>query len=164
MPDIEYLFFIIVFPGYIPDHFILHSLIGAATIGTIISIMVTVYVYPVISSLLFALDKTRVIEICRLTMILVISCMLGNLFHILLDIFMHRFNSILWPFINPNDAIGIFTLIFAFEGDIGLGSIYASILIHAVFILLMISIFVKSRRNLWESILLGKFLEFRNEG
>ena len=158
IPDIEYLFFFIFLPGIIPDHFILHSLIGGVTIGTIISIIVTVFMYPVLTSLLFGLDKARVSEVCRLTPVLALSCLMGNLFHILLDVFMHRFNSILWPFVDPNEIIGILTFVFAFafESNIGLGSIYASVLIHMIFALLMIVIFVKSRRNLWELILVGK--------
>lgn len=149
-------FLIIFFHRILPDHLILHSLIGAVTIGTIISIFMTVYLYPILTSLLFGLDRIKIKEVCRLTPVLVLSCMLGNLFHILLDVFMHRFNSILWPFVDPNEIVGILTLAFAFEGNIGLGSIYASVLIHTIMGLLSIAIIVRSRRNLWELILVGK--------
>lgn len=165
IPDIEYLFYFIFFPGFIPDFFILHSLIGGVILGTTISIIVIIFIYPLLTSLLFGLDKMKVTKVCRLTMILVISCMLGNLFHILLDVFMHRFNSILWPFVDPHDIPGILSLAFAFpfEGNIGVGSIWASILLHTIFTLLMIVIFVKSRRNLWELILVGNYIEIGNE-
>ena len=156
IPDIEVPFLIIFFHSVLPDHFILHSLIGGVTIGTIISIFVTVYLYPILTSLFFGLDRVKVKEVCRLTPVLVLSCMLGNLFHILLDVFMHRSNSILWPFIDPNEIVGILTLAFAFEGNIVLGSIYASILIHTIMGLLWIAIIVRSRRNLWDLILVGK--------
>jgi len=164
IPDIEYLFYFIFFPGFIPDFFILHSLIGGVILGTIISIIVIIFIYPLLTSLLFGLDKIKVTKVCRLTMILVISCMLGNLFHILLDVFMHRFNSILWPFVDPRDIPGILSLAFAFpfEGNIGVGSIWASVLLHTIFTLLMIVIFVKSRRNLWELILVGNYIEIGN--
>ncbi|MFW9881368.1 MAG: hypothetical protein ACFFG0_50535 [Candidatus Thorarchaeota archaeon] len=79
--------------------------------------------------------------------------MLENLYQFLMDVFMHRFNSMLWPFVDPNEIVGILT--FAFEGNIDLGSIIASILLHTIMGLLMIVILVKSRRNLWELILVG---------
>ncbi len=152
IPDIEYLFYFIFFPGFIPDYFLLHSLIGGAILGTIISVISIIFIYPLLTSLFFGLDKTRVTEVCRLSPILVLSCILGSLFHIILDVFMHRFNSILWPFVDPYNIPGIFSFAFAFifEGNIGLGAIWASILLHTIFAVLMIVLFVKSRRNLWD--------------
>jgi len=156
IPDIEVPILFIFFHGILPDHLILHSLIGAVTIGTIISTFVTVSLYPILTSLLFGLDRVKVKDVCRLTPVLVLSCMLGNLFHILLDVFMHRFNSILWPFVDPNEIVGILTLAFTFDSNIGLGSIYASVLIHTIMGLLSIAIIVKSRGNLWKLILVGE--------
>ena len=69
---------------------------------------------------------------------------------------MHRFNSILWPFVDPNEIVGILTLAFTFDSNIGLGSIYASVLIHTIMGLLSIAIIVKSRGNLWKLILVGE--------
>lgn len=161
LPDIEVPFLFIFFKGVLPDHLILHSLIGAVTIGTIISTFVTIILYPILTSLLFRLDRVKIKEVCRISPVLVLSCMMGNLFHIFLDVFMHRFNSILWPFVDPNEIVGILTLAFAYilEGNIVLGSIYASVLLHSIFVLLMIAIVVKCRRNLWERILVGKHFE-----
>ncbi len=156
MPDIEVPFLIIFFHGVLPDHFILHSLIGAVTIGTIISTFMTVSLYPILTSLLFRLDRIKLNEICRLTPVLVLSSMLGNLFHILLDIPMHPFNPVLWPFVDPYNIVGILVLAFAIEGDIGLGFLRARILTNAIMGILVIAIIVKSRRNLWELILIGK--------
>jgi len=96
IPDIEVPILFFFFNGILPDHYILHSLIGALTIGTIISILVVVALYPILISIVFHLDKDKLKEKCKLTPVLVLSCMLGNVFHILLDIIMHPFNSVLW--------------------------------------------------------------------
>ena len=156
IPDIEVPILIIFFHGVLPDHFILHSLIGAVTIGAFISTFVTVLLYPILVSMFFGVDRVKLNEVCRLTPVLVLSCMLGNLFHLLLDLLMHPFNPTLWPFIDPYNIVGILVLALAIEGDIGLGFLRANILTNAITGLLMIAILLKSRRNLWELIFVGK--------
>ena len=156
IPDIEMPILIVFFSGVLPDHFIMHSLIGALTIGTFISTLVTVMLYPILTSLFFRLDKVKIKELCRLTPVLVLSCMLGNVFHILLDIPMHPFNPVLWPFVDPYSIVGILVLVFAVDGNISLGFLIARILINVIMGLFMVSIVIKSRRNLWEQILVGK--------
>ena len=156
IPDIEVPILFIFFHGILPYHLILHSLIGAVTIGTIISTFVTVSLYPILTSKLFGLERVKVKDVCRLTPVLVLSCMLGNIFHILLDILTHPFNPILWPFVDPYDFVGILIFAFGLEGKMSLGYLYAKILENVIMGLIMIAIIVKSRRNLRELILLGK--------
>jgi hypothetical protein len=160
LPDIEVPFLLIFFSGLLPDHLILHSLIGAVTVGTIISIFVTVYLYPILTSWLFHLDKEKIKEVCRFSPSLTLSCMLGNLFHIFLDIPMHPFNPVLWPFVDPYSIVGILVLVFSTEGDIARGFLHARILVNILMItimgLLLTIIIVKNRKNLWERLLIGK--------
>ncbi len=162
IPDIEVPILLFFFSGTLPDHFVLHSLIGAFTIGTFISIFVTVYLYPLLTSLLFHLDKAKIKGVCRFSPSLALSCMLGNLFHIFLDIPMHPFNPVLWPFVDPYSIVGILILVFAVEGDIARGFLYARILVNILMItfmgILLAIIIVKNRKNLWEQILVGKIL------
>ena len=162
MPDIEVPFLVFFFWGVLPDHLILHSLIGAVTVGTIISVLVTVYIYPILTSLLFRLDKAKLKQVCRFSPALALSCMLGNLFHIFLDIPMHPFNPVLWPFVDPYKIIGILVLVFANKGDISLGFLHARILVNILMItimgILLTLIIVKNRKNLWERLLIGEFL------
>ncbi|MHA1931382.1 MAG: DUF4184 family protein [Promethearchaeota archaeon] len=159
IPDIEVPLLLIFFSGVLPDHLILHSLIGAVTLGTIISILITVYIYPILSSLLFRLDKAKTKEACRLSPALLLSCILGNLFHVFLDIPMHPFNPVLWPFIDPNSIVGILVLTFAIEGDRILGFLYARILMGILMTLitgiLLTIIFIKNKKIFWERILIG---------
>ena len=155
IPDIEVPILFLFFSEGIDSHFILHSLIGALTIGTLISTLATVLLYPIIASLLFQLDKVKVKEACKLTPVLVFSCMLGNVFHILLDLPMHPYSLILWPFVDPNNIIGVLVLVFAVDGDIKLGFLIANILTSLIMGLFMAAVVIKSRKNLWEQILIG---------
>ena len=156
IPDIEVPILFLFFNVGIDNHFILHSLVGALTIGTLVSIIATVYLYPLLASLIFRIDRDKVKEACKLTPILVISCMLGNIFHILLDLPMHPYSLILWPFVDPNSIVGVLVLVFAVDGDIKLGFLIANILTNLIMGLFMVSIIIKSRRNLWEQMLIGK--------
>ncbi len=160
IPDIEVLFLRFFFSGVLPDHLVLHSLVGAFTIGTTISMFVTVYLYPILTSLFFRLERAKIKEFCRLSPALVLSCMLGNLFHIFLDIPMHPFNPVLWPFVDPYNIVGILVLIFTIEGDIRLGFLHARISVNILMItimgILLTIIIVKNRKNLWERVLIGE--------
>jgi membrane-bound metal-dependent hydrolase YbcI (DUF457 family) len=104
----------------------------------------------------------RIKEVCRLTPVLIFSCLLGNIFHILLDIPMHPFNPVFWPFIDPYAIIGPLVLAFSVGGDIGLGFLYARILNYVIMGGLMTAILVKSRKNLWEKVLVGN-IYFKSE-
>lgn len=157
MPDIEVLFLRIFFHGILPDHLILHSLVGAVTIGTIFSTLATILLYPILASLIFRIERVKLKKECKLTPVLVLSCMLGNLFHILLDIPMHPFNPVLWPFVDPYDIIGVLVLAFAFEGDISLGFLYARILTNIVVGIVGFIIIIKSRKNLKTLIFVEKY-------
>ena len=148
IPDIEVPVLIFFFRGILPDHFILHSLLGAITFGTIISILVTVYLYPIVASLIFRINKVKVREACKFSRALIFSCMLGNIFHILLDISMHPFNPVLWPFVDPYDIVGPLVLIFAIGGNISIGFFYANIFTSIITGLITISILVMYRRNI----------------
>lgn len=160
IPDIEVPFLIFFFSGVLPDHLVLHSLIGALTLGTIISVLITVYIYPILASLIFRRDKVKTKEVCRFSPALVLSCMLGNLFHIVFDIPMHPFNPVLWPFIDPYSIVGILVVIFAKGGDIDLGFLYARILMGILMItimgILLTIIIVKNKKTFWERVLIGK--------
>ena len=156
MPDIEVPILFLFFNIGIDNHFILHSFVGALTIGTLISTLVTVYLYPILTSLIFRFDKIKVKKACKLTPILVFSCILGNVFHILLDLPMHPYSFVLWPFVDPSSIVGFLVLVFAPGGDITLGFFYARVFNNIIMGLLTLAIGLKCRKNLWEQIIIGK--------
>jgi len=69
---------------------------------------------------------------------------------------MHPYSLILWPFIDPNNIVGVLVLVFAVGGDIKLGFLIANILTNLIMGLFMVAIVIKSRRNLWEQVIVGK--------
>jgi hypothetical protein len=155
MPDIEVPIIFLFFDVGIDNHFILHSLIGALTIGTLLSILATVLVYPLLVSFIFRVNKNKVREACRFTPFLVLSCMLGNVFHLILDYPMHPYSFILWPFVDPNSIVGFIVLLFGQEGDLSMGFLFARIFNYIVMGSLMIAIAVRCRKNLWDQALIG---------
>ncbi|MFX1456486.1 MAG: DUF4184 family protein [Promethearchaeota archaeon] len=160
IPDIEVPFLFFFFSGIFPDHLILHSLLGALTLGTVISVFTTVYIYPIIVSTLFRLDKKKIKEICRFSPTLLLSCILGIVFHLFLDILMHPFNPTLWPFDSPYNFVGIIVMIFSVGGNLEVGFLYARILVNGIMVsvmgLLFIILHIKNKDHFWEVVLTGK--------
>jgi len=47
-PDLEIPFMVLLFGTQVPNRMILHRLLGSATIGTFLALIVTVLVYPLL--------------------------------------------------------------------------------------------------------------------
>ncbi|MHA2223088.1 MAG: DUF4184 family protein [Candidatus Thorarchaeota archaeon] len=117
IPDIEVPLMWFFFSD-LPDHLVLHSLIGAATVGTFLAIIVTRLLYAPIISTLFGVDRERLNETTGMSTMLVVSCLIGVLSHILIDYPMHWFNPILWPWVDPYAVVGPLVLLFTPFGSI----------------------------------------------
>jgi membrane-bound metal-dependent hydrolase YbcI (DUF457 family) len=111
IPDIEVPLMWIFFND-LPDHQFLHSFIGAVTAGTLLAVLVTWLLYPRIISTLFGVDGENLKEVTGLSKMLVLSCLIGVLSHLLVDYPMHWYNPILWPLVNPFDVVGPLVLLF----------------------------------------------------
>jgi hypothetical protein len=150
MPDVEVPLMWIFF-NTLPDHLFLHSLIGAATVGTLLTVLVTRFLYAPLISTIFGVDKTELNEVCRITPWLIASSFIGVMSHLILDFPMHWYNPILWPWINPFDVIGPLILLFMPMFDFWNAYIIASSITHISMIVLWIVIIAKlhSKGNLW---------------
>jgi hypothetical protein len=73
-PDLEIPVLFLVFGT---DRLVLHSLLGAATIGTMLSVTFTITLYPILISYVFGLDEEQVKEKTRLSLSLIVSCLVG---------------------------------------------------------------------------------------
>ncbi len=156
IPDVEVLVLFFFFPNLL-DHLVLHSLVGVLTLGTLIAVFVTRFLYPPIISKLFGVDRKLLDDACKITPSLVLSCMLGAFFHVIVDIPMHWYNPVFWPWVNPLDIVGPLVLLFAFEGDIQLGYLRANLFLNAIMIVLWSIILIRtSGKNSWEQIWLGE--------
>jgi membrane-bound metal-dependent hydrolase YbcI (DUF457 family) len=146
LPDLEIPFIVLLFGTSVPNHLLLHSLTGALTVGTALAIAITVFIYPRLMSAIFPADKLKVKEKCHLSISLIFSCALGCLSHVLLDVTNHAYNPLFWPFLASNETP---SSIVPFLGGVET----ASLLIHAVMIVLFIGLFVNKRENFWEHLL-----------
>jgi hypothetical protein len=154
IPDIEVPLMWAFFPG-VWDHLLFHSFLGVFTVCTLLAIIVTRFIYPPFISLIFGVDRGQLAEACRVTPSLVVSCMLGALFHVLIDIPMHPFNPALWPWIPPNEIVGSVVLFFG-EGSMLVGFTRANTLFSTIMgVLGALILIVNINKNLWEEIWLG---------
>jgi len=94
--------FVWLFTGGLYNRLILHSLLGAAVVGTFIAALLTVFAYPIAVSSVFRLDKKEVEEKCRFSSMLVFCCLVGTVSHVLIDSLHHNFNPLLYPFANES--------------------------------------------------------------
>lgn len=101
VPDLEIPFLHFV-TGGLHDRLVLHSLLGAAVFGTFIAVLLTSFVYPIVVSSVFRLDKVEVAKKCRLSIMLMLSCLIGSLSHVLIDSLHHDFNPLLYPFVSKS--------------------------------------------------------------
>jgi membrane-bound metal-dependent hydrolase YbcI (DUF457 family) len=146
-PDLEIPTIMLLFGTQVPNRMILHSLLGSATLGTFLALIVTIRIYPPLVSRLFHVDKKKVESKCKLSFALVFSVFVGILSHVLLDVTNHPYNPVLWPFL-PATATPS-PIYFALGNP--LGSLWMQIIMA---VLLAALIFAK-RKNLFEELLVG---------
>jgi membrane-bound metal-dependent hydrolase YbcI (DUF457 family) len=155
MPDIEVPLMWVLFPGFPYDHLLLHSIVGAMTLGLTAAVFATVFIYPQLVAFMFGLDREAIAEECQISRILVVSALIGLLSHLLLDVTMHWYNPLLWPWVEPEALVGPLVLLLAFDGDIQVtGFTLARVLVHGIMLLLFVAILARERgdgiwRRLW---------------
>ena len=145
--DIEIPFIALLFGTQIPNRMVLHSLLGSATIGTFLALIITVQVYPPLVSRIFHVDKKRAKSKCKLSFAVVFSVLVGNLSHVLLDVTNHPYNPVFWPFL-PATATPR-PIYFALGNPLG------SLWMQIIMAVLLAALIVVKRRNLFEELLIG---------
>ena len=147
-PDFEIPVLVLLFGTQVPHRLVLHSLLGAATVGTVLSVVFTVLVYPPLVGFFFKLDREKVRSRCRLSLGLIFSCLLGNLSHVMLDVVNHLYNPIFWPFLQLSETP---SPICSFLG----GMESASLILHAFLLIVFVAFLISQRQNLLERLLVG---------
>jgi len=148
LPDLEIPVMALLFGMQPSPRLVLHSLLGAVTIGTLLSMLLTVLVYPRLASAIFPVSKSRVEEKCRFSRGLAFSCLLGGVSHVLLDVTNHAYNPVLWPFLGVHETPSPIVPVLG-------GVEMASILIHASMVVLFVGLFFGKREHFWEKLLIG---------
>ncbi|RDE12797.1 MAG: hypothetical protein C4K49_09610 [Candidatus Thorarchaeota archaeon] len=162
IPDIE-VPILWVFDRGVPDHLILHSLLGLLTLGMLLSVLITHYLYPPLVANIFRVERLGLNKACSLGTALYLSCLVGLLGHLALDLPMHWFNPVLWPWIDPYTIVGILVLLLAPEGDLQAGFALANSLVSSVMLVALLGIAWKCRHSLWTNMLLGESSASSNE-
>lgn len=101
IPDVENVFLYII-TGGVRDRLVLHSLFGAVTLGMVLSVFLTVNLYPSLVSFHFNIDKEKVQGRCRFSGVLILTCIIGCVSHVLLDSLSHAYNPLFYPFTNES--------------------------------------------------------------
>lgn len=131
--------------------FILHSLLGAATLGTLLAVGFTVLIYPKLVSYFFKLHEKKIRERCQLSSTLVFSCLLGNISHALLDVTNHEYNPLFWPFLSADAS---FNPICPLLG----GCHHASLIVSSIMLVLSTAMLIYAylRKDFWWHLLVGE--------
>ena len=98
-PDLEVIPIYFLTNGAI-DRLIFHSIIGAITLGTIFTLGFVVFVYPKLISIIFRIDENEIKNKSSFSITLIISSVIGNLSHVIIDATTHEFNPLLYPLVN----------------------------------------------------------------
>jgi membrane-bound metal-dependent hydrolase YbcI (DUF457 family) len=97
IPDIE-VSVVMVPVGLTPSRGLMHSLVGAVTVDAFLAILVTVFLYPLLVSWIFKLEKKDAVEKCLFSGMFVLSALIGTLSHVVIDAIHHEYNPLLYPF------------------------------------------------------------------
>lgn len=147
IPDLEIPFVVLIFGIDGPNRLVLHSLLGSATLGTMLATIVTIKFYPFLVSYFVGVDKEKVESKCKLSFALVFSVFLGTICHVLLDFTNHLYNPILWPFLEAEMTV---SPIYEILGE-QFGYLWIQVIMG---VLLLVIIFIE-RKNKTESLLIG---------
>ncbi len=145
-PDLEIPLLYIITDGQY-SRLILHSLLGAATLATMLSVLLTVFVYSPLVSFLFKLDNKTVKDRCRFSWSIVALCLFGSISHVLIDALHHEYNPLLFPF--KYNSFNALVLMNDYKS--------ASVIIPVSFLSLLIFFVAKEvgkgTKNLWKRLL-----------
>ena len=146
LPDLEIPFIYIVTGGQL-GRLVLHSLLGAITLATFLSVIFTVFAYSPVISHLFKLDSKIVRDRCRFSWTLVAVCLLGSLSHVLIDSLHHEYNPLLFPFTYHSfDALVLMN-------DWTLASVIIPLSFLALLVLFVVKEVWRGTENIWVRLL-----------
>lgn len=130
------------------DRILFHSVIGAATLGTLISVTIVVFAYPSLISWLFRIDKNHIQKNCIFSVRLIGLCLVANISHVLIDAIHHEYNPLLYPIsVNSIDLLRI-------SGN----RIFDTVIVAGVLLVILIVIIVfsfRKEKDFWKQMLVG---------
>jgi len=149
LPDVEVPILYFLTDGAI-DRLLFHSIIGAVTVGTFVSVAIVLIIYPHFVSFFFRIDKKDVEKKCRFSGTLFGLCMIGNLSHVLIDATHHEFNPLLYP---------IFKESFNFlriSSDQSFDARIVTLVLSAILLVFVIASLKNGVKGFWKQMLVGQ--------
>ncbi len=147
VPDLE-IPFIYVSTSRQYSRLVLHSLLGGATLGTALSVLLTVFAYSSIVSRIMKLDRKTVQDRCSFSSSIVVVCLVGSLSHVFIDSLHHEYNPILFPLTyNSFDAL-------VFMNNWTLASAIIPIVFLSLLVLFVAIEFKRGTKNIWKRLLI----------
>ena len=131
------------------DRLVLHSVLGAATIGTAISVFLVLFIYSPVVSFIFRLDQKEVKAKCRFSGTLVIASFIGVLSHVLIDATHHPYNPLLYPFVGESFDLFVIT------GSVPVDFTITTLVVSAILLVFIIDFAKKGIKDFWKRMLVG---------
>ncbi len=148
VPDFEVPFVYYLSGTWTQDRMVLHSLIGGLTLGTLIAVAITVFLYIPIVGAFLPINKERLKARCHMSRWLVFSSSIGVFSHVLLDVANHQNNPLFWPFLSlmqtPSPIVSLL-------GGVNI----ASFIVSSLMLLLFVAVLIEARGDFWNRLLVG---------
>ncbi|MEM2142553.1 MAG: hypothetical protein QXQ81_04775, partial [Candidatus Thorarchaeota archaeon] len=140
----------------VAEHLLLHSILGATTIGTILAVLVTTAIDPTQVGRVFNVNDETLKRRCAVGPWLIISCFCGVVSHLVLDYTMHWYNALLWPYVDPYSIVGPLVLLFTPLGEPnGVPYFLANLIVSVMMVGWMLLILRRYRGDgLWDRLLI----------
>jgi len=147
IPDLEIPLMLLISGTDGPNRLVLHSLLGSATIGTLLAVIITIRFYPFLVGSIFRVDREKVENKCRLSSTLVFSVLIGSISHVLLDVTNHLHNPVFWPFLEAEMTISPFYVV--------LGDQFGYLWMQVIMGILFLAVILFEKKDLSEKLLVG---------
>ena len=147
IPDVEVPILYYLTSGEI-DRLLFHSIIGAITIGTLVSAGIVVFIYPSFISFFFKIDKKYIQKKCDFSGTLLGLCLAGNLSHVLIDAIHHPFNPLFFPI--TNESVDFLRISSSRIFD----TIIVAGVLSVIFVVFVIT-YWRSGKGFWKQMLVG---------
>ena len=146
VPDLEIPFLFAATSGQY-SRLVLHSLVGAITLATMLSVILVVFAYPHVISYIFKIDYKTVKDKCGFSWSMVVLCFMGSLSHVLIDALHHEYNPLFFPFTYISfDAL-------VFMNNWGLASVIIPIAFLSLLVLFVVIELRKGTKDIWRRLL-----------
>ncbi|UCD26772.1 MAG: DUF4184 family protein [Candidatus Bathyarchaeota archaeon] len=148
VPDLE-IPTLFLMTGGLQDRLVLHSLLGAGTLCMFLSVLLTVFFYPHVVSFFFKLDRKKVEKKCRLSITLILSCVIGGLSHVFIDSMTHEFNPVFYPIVKESFDTFVLT------NDLALATAIVRYVLIGLLILFFVDEIRRGTKDFWMRMLVG---------